>query len=821
MQNTTPEKPHEGATAPVQAATDYSASSITVLEGLEAVRKRPGMYIGDTFVGGLHHLVYEVVNNSVDEALAGVCKNIDVTIHVDNSISVRDDGRGIPVGPHPTVVGMDTVDVVMTKLHAGGKFENKAYKVSGGLHGVGVSCVNALSEWLRLEIQRDGKVYEQRYARGEPQQNVTVIGETDQHGTLVWFKPDPTIFETTEYNFETLSQRLRELAFLNAGVRITITDERTSKSHEFKFDGGIVSFVEHLNKSKQVLNEKPLYFQAQHGDVQVELALQWNDGYDERIFTFANNINTPEGGSHLSGLKASLTRTLNSYAEKNQLWKDLKETPTGEDAREGLAAVISVKLPNPQFEGQTKQKLGNSEVKGIVESVVNEKLSTWLDENPRVARLIVGKIGDACRARIAARKARETVRRKGVLDGASLPGKLADCQSRDPSESELYIVEGDSAGGSAKQGRDRRNQAILPLRGKILNVEKARFEKMLTSAEIVTLITALGTGIGKDDYNPDKCRYHRIIVMTDADVDGSHIRTLLLTFFYRQMPELIQRGYLYIAQPPLYKVTRNKKDRYLKNEEALDKYLLDLAVERARVKTSRVELEGADLKAVLERITVYQRRLEKLAQRRDARIIDAVVQATDLTAEMLKDAEVVKAELIDKLQPYFESRYPDILDQLKVLVQDDAEHHAKKLVFKSEINGSPRETTIDTQFLSGPEYRELVTMRDVFSQLGPAPYVVILDDGEVRTFTVQELLKAVQDDARKGLGIQRYKGLGEMNPEQLWETTMDASRRTLLQVRIEDAVEADEIFSLLMGEAVEPRREFIEKNALDVQNLDI
>src|SRR5919198_24617 len=497
MQNTTSEVQPEGT--PVE----YGASSITVLEGLEAVRKRPGMYIGDTGTYGLHHLVYEVVDNSVDEALAGVCTNIDVVIHVDNSVSVKDNGRGIPVGPHPTVVGMDTVDVVMTRLHAG------------------------------------GKLWEQRYARGVPQQQVRAIGETGQHGTLVWFKPDSSIFEVIEYNFETLSQRLRELAFLNAGLRISITDERTSKSHEFKFDGGIVSFVEYLNKAKQVLHEKPIYFRAEKDQVQVEVALQWNDGYDERIYTFANNINTQEGGSHLSGFKAALTRTLNSYAEKNQLWKDLKELPTGEDAREGLAAVISVKLPNPQFEGQTKTKLGNSEVKGLVEQIINEQLSTFLEENPKPARAVVGKIGDACRARIAARKARETVRRKGVLDGASLPGKLADCQSRDPSESELYIVEGDSAGGSAKQGRDRRNQAILPLRGKILNVEKARFEKMLTSAEIVTLITALGTGIGPEDYDPEKARYHRIILMTDADVDGSHIRTLLLTFFYRQMPELI------------------------------------------------------------------------------------------------------------------------------------------------------------------------------------------------------------------------------------------------------------------------------------------
>ena len=799
---------------------EYSAASITVLEGLEAVRKRPGMYIGDTASYGLHHLVYEVVDNSVDEALASFCTQVDVTIHVDNSITVSDDGRGIPVGPHPTVIGMDTVDVVMTKLHAGGKFENSAYKVSGGLHGVGVSCVNALSEWLHVEIQRSGKVYQQKYARGVPQQKVAEIGTTDKRGTKVSFKPDTTIFEVTEYNFDTLSQRLRELAFLNAGLRISINDERSGKSHDFKFDGGIVSFVEYLNKSKVPLNEKVVYFKAEKDNVGLEIALQWNDGYDERIFTFANNINTHEGGSHLSGFKAALTRTINSYAEKSQQWKDLKETPTGEDAREGLATVISVKLPNPQFEGQTKTKLGNSEIKGLVEQMVNEQFGIWLEENPSNAKKVVAKIGDATRARIAARKARETVRRKGVLDGASLPGKLADCQSKDPSESELYIVEGDSAGGSAKQGRDRRNQAILPLRGKILNVEKARFEKMLTSQEIVTLITALGTSIGKEDYKPDEVRYHRIILMTDADVDGSHIRTLLLTFFYRQMPELIQNGYLYIAQPPLYKISRNKKDMYLKDDEAKNGFLLTIAGERTKLEVEGQPIASATLSGLLEKVITYEARLEKSALRRDARIIDALVQAADFTTETLMSKDDAQAQM-DKVQDYLEARSPEVLDHIQVQRLDDPQHSSKKLIFKTEVNGSPRETVVDNAFLSSPEYRELLTLKEALKAFGTAPYELKIGDDSFTAHTYQEVLKLALDDAQKGLSIQRYKGLGEMNPEQLWETTMDPTRRTLLQVKVEDGVESDGIFSLLMGEEVEPRREFIEKNALLVTNLDI
>ncbi|MBF5045235.1 DNA topoisomerase (ATP-hydrolyzing) subunit B [Aggregicoccus sp. 17bor-14] len=811
------------AAAPnVPNPAEYGAESITKLEGREAVRKRPGMYIGDTMTYGLHKLVYEVVDNSVDEALAGHCTDIEVVIHVDGSLSVQDNGRGIPVGPHPDpkFKEKDTVDVVLTELHAGSKFGNGAYKVSGGLHGVGVTCVNFLSEWMKVRIQRNGRVYEQAYERGIPPGKVQEVGVTDKRGTFIHFKPDTQVMETVDFNFDTLSQRLRELAFLNAGLHIVVRDERTNKEHDFKFDGGIVSFVEYLNKAKQALHERPIYIQAEKDGVSLEIAMQWNDGYDERIYTFANNINTHEGGSHLSGFKSALTRTLNSYAEKGGLWKDLKETPTGEDAREGLAAVISVKIPNPQFEGQTKTKLGNSEVKGLVEQMVNDQLATFLEETPLIAKKVVAKIGDACRARMAARKARETVRRKGILEGGGLPGKLADCQSRDPSESELYIVEGDSAGGSAKQGRDRRNQAILPLRGKILNVEKARFEKMLTSAEIVTLITALGTGIGREDYNPEKARYHRIILMTDADVDGSHIRTLLLTFFYRQMPELIQNGYLYIAQPPLYKVTRNKKDMYVKDERGLNEYLLRIAAQHSTVSTPLGEVTGDALKELLQKVITYEERLEKFAQRRDPRVIDALVQSARIDAATLADTEALNAE-VEKMHAYFAAHYPDVLAQLKVFRKDDPEHQAKKLVLRTEVGGVLRETVLDHAFLASPEYGELKALRDAFRGLGLPPYTVKLEGGDVVCTTVQQVLAAVRKDAQRGLGIQRYKGLGEMNPEQLWETTMDPARRTLLQVRVEDAVESDEIFSLLMGEAVEPRREFIEKNALDVQNLDI
>jgi len=813
--------PENAATA-ANAGSEYSAASITVLEGLEAVRKRPGMYIGPPDETGMHHLVWEVVDNSVDEALAGYCTRIDVTVHVDNAISVADNGRGIPTEMHPTE-GRPTPEVVLTVLHAGGKFDNNSYKVSGGLHGVGVSCVNALSEYLDLEIARGGKLHRQTYARGVPTSGLDVIGESKRTGTTIKFKPDTEIFGVREYNFDTLAQRLRELAFLNAGLYISLTDERTGKSHEFHYEGGIASFVEHLNRNKAALFDKPVHIQqevdAEGRRVLVEIALQYNDTYDELVFCFANNINNRDGGSHLVGFKGAITRTINTYANKNNLWKDLKESPSGEDAREGLCAVISVKLPNPQFDSQTKGKLINPEIKGVVEAVVYDKLGQFFEENPGVAKRIATKVGDAARARIAARKARETVRRKGVLDTASLPGKLADCQERDPAKSELYIVEGDSAGGSAKQGRDRRTQAILPLRGKILNVEKARFDKMLSSAEIGTLITALGTGIGREDYNPDKARYHSIIIMTDADVDGSHIRTLLLTFFYRQMPELVERGYVYIAQPPLYKVQKGKKETYLKDQRALDEYLMDLGVAGARLHVGEREVGGAELKELARRILDYRALLAKVDRRRDARVVDAMVQGTRLGQAMLQDRAAVETEL-GHLQAWLEANHPEALP-LQIFVGDDEEHACKRITIRSHGAGTYRETLLDFTFLGSGEAAELRKFGEEFRALGPTPYRLTLGSGEAEVRTVQQILDLINRDAARGQSIQRYKGLGEMNPEQLWETTMNPVTRTLLQVRVDDAVEADQIFTVLMGDAVEPRREFIEKNALEVQNLDV
>jgi DNA gyrase subunit B len=796
-----------------------------VLEGLEAVRKRPHMYIGDVGERGLHHLVYEVVDNSVDEAMAGRANEINVWIHADTSVTILDNGSGIPVGPHPTVKGMDTLDVVMTKLHAGGKFESNAYKVSGGLHGVGVTCVNALSEWLKVEVYREGRVWAQRYERGQPAGKVSPIGETQRRGTKVTFKPDPTIFETTEYSFETLSGRLRELAFLNAGLKITIEDERSGKRHEFLFKDGIREFVGYLNKSRQTLFDPPIALrgevETERGAALVEIALQWNDGYDEKVFAFANNIHNHEGGTHLIGFKTALTRTVNNHGAKNNLFKDLKdELPTGDDMREGLAAVISIRLPGASFEGQTKTKLSNTEAKSMVETMLNERLSAFLEEHPIVAKRICAKVAEAARARIAARKARETVRRKGALDGASLPGKLADCQSRDPKESELFIVEGDSAGGSAKQGRDRRTQAILPLRGKILNVEKARFDKMLGSAEIATMITALGTGIGPEEYDSGKIRYHKIVIMTDADVDGSHIRTLLLTFFFRQMPDVVEKGYLYIAQPPLYRVAKGKKESYLKDEPALDEFLLTAGTDKAKLVAGEVEIAGGDLKKLAQDAIAYRTLLERADRRRDKRVVDGAVQQGDLDVGTLKDHAKLK-ELATAIPEKARRLWPE-LEVRKVEVVHDSEHACDALLFHTTVAGAPRETRLDFDYLSGAEWTELSALNGAVKEIGPGPYQL-----EVEGRAAEEVddvfgaVEALKRDAAQGQTIQRYKGLGEMNPEQLWETTMDPEKRTLLQVRVDDSVEANEVFSVLMGDAVEPRREFIERHALDVQNLDI
>jgi DNA gyrase subunit B len=712
----------------------------------------------------------------------------------------------------------------MTKLHAGGKFESNAYKVSGGLHGVGVTCVNALSEWLKVEVYRDGKVWAQRYERGHPTGQVTAIGETQRRGTRITFRPDFPLFEAKEFTFETLSGRLRELAFLNPGLRITIEDERTGKKHEFLFKDGIREFVAFLNKNRQPLLEPPISLhqelETERGTATVDIALQWNDGYDEKVFAFANNIHNHEGGTHLVGFKAALTRTINAYGTKNNLFKDLKEElPTGDDMREGLAAVISIRLPGASFEGQTKTKLSNTEAKSIVETMVNDRLGSWLEENPALAKRIMAKVAEAARARIAARKARETVRRKGALDGASLPGKLADCQSRDPAESELFIVEGDSAGGSAKQGRDRRIQAILPLRGKILNVEKSRFDKMLSSAEIATMITALGTGIGSEEFDVEKARYHRIVIMTDADVDGSHIRTLLLTFFFRQMPQVVERGYLYIAQPPLYRVQKGKKEVYLKDEADLDEYLMTIGTEKAKLTAGEQEIGGADLKRLAEEALAYREILGGAERRRDARIIDAAIQQGDLDLKTLKDHAAVKM-LAEAIPAKAQRLYPDIEVRSARIVRDE-EHGSDALVFQTNVAGAPRETRLDHEYLSGAEWGELSALYGAVAEIGLGPYRLETAESSEEVDDVFAAVAALKRAASQGQTIQRYKGLGEMNPEQLWETTMDPGRRTLLQVRVDDTVEADGVFSVLMGDAVEPRREFIEKHALDVENLDI
>ncbi|TSK07357.1 MAG: DNA topoisomerase (ATP-hydrolyzing) subunit B [Geobacter sp.] len=790
--------------------SDYGADKIQILEGLEAVRKRPAMYIGSTAAQGLHHLVYELVDNAIDEALAGYCDAVQVTIHLDGSVTVEDNGRGIPTDMHPTE-GRSAAEVVLTVLHAGGKFDNSSYKVSGGLHGVGSSVVNALSTKLELEIRRNGNIYTQSYRKGVPQAPLAITGETKKRGTKITFLPDGDIFETTEFSFDILSKRLRELAFLNAGVRIKIHDERTEKDHDFFYEGGIRSFVEYLNKNKNLVNPEPIYIKGEKSGVDIEIAMQYNDSYDEKVFSFANNINTHEGGTHLIGFKASLTRTMNNYATANNLLKNVKVAISGDDLREGLTAVISVKISQPQFEGQTKTKLGNSEVKGYVETLMNEKLAMYLEENPAMARKILEKSIDAARAREAARKARELTRRKGALEVGTLPGKLADCQEKDPALCELFLVEGDSAGGSAKQGRDRKYQAILPLKGKILNVEKARFDKMLASQEIRTLISALGTSIGKEDFDIAKLRYHRIIVMTDADVDGSHILTLLLTFFFRQMMELIERGYLYIAQPPLYKIKRGRKEQYLKNEAALQAYLLEEGTEDMTLKLG----SGTD-----ER--VY----------RGKQIIPILTQLIDFNDLLDK---VVKKGINDQLlRVFLKSGVKQGLEEMADLAallpkmkeacpETDAQVYTDSMLFAF---GNLR-VKIDQQIfevLDSYEYGMLLeNYKRVRSLMGAGSAVIMGPEDKVifESESQGEILAWFMESAKKGLYIQRYKGLGEMNPEQLWETTMHQENRVLLQVKIEDAVAAEEIFTVLMGDQVEPRRDFIEQNALNVSNLDV
>jgi len=812
--------------APVSDGS-YEADSIKVLEGLEAVRKRPHMYIRGVGTEGLHHLVYEVVDNSVDEALAGHATGIQMVIHTNGSLTVSDDGRGIPVGPHPTET-MDTLDVVMTKLHAGGKFDQGSYKVSGGLHGVGVSCVNALSEYLEVEVYRAGQISKQRYEKGVPTGKVRQLGPTPLRGTKVTFKPDATVLEATDFNFDILSNRMRELAFLNPGVRIQMSDERTGKAHDFKYEGGIVAYVELLNKNKTaVYPEQPIAVRGEVNGSEVNVALQWNDGIDEKVFSFANNINTIDGGPHLIGFKSALTRTVVKYGEQNNSWKEIKESPTGEDVREGLTAVVSVKVPGAQFEGNLKGKLVNTEAKIIVEQLVADKLANFWNENPAIAKKIMAKVTDAARARIAAGKAREAVRRKGALDSASLPGKLADCQERDPSKCELYIVEGDSAGGSAKQGRDRRFQAILPLRGKILNVEKARIDKMLSSESIVTMITALGTGI-HDEFKIEKLRYHKIILMTDADVDGSHIRTLLLTFFYRQMHDVVARNledgtmkhHLYIAQPPLYRVKKGKSELYLKDDASLDAHLLKIGTDGAVVRGQNGQrLAGAELKSLLEKVLEYRRLLGKVDKRRDARVVDAALESTQLEAQVL-DSPGELTKVAQALTDAVKKKNPN--ESCAVQLVPDAER--QKIVVQLGRNGAVRETVLDQIFLGGSDWTELRRLRREFAVLGEAPYELGAKEGAgipVDAAGPMELVELIKRQASKGLEIQRYKGLGEMNAEQLWDTTMDPARRTLLEVHADDVAEAELMFTTLMGDAVEPRREFIEKNALDVANLDI